>query len=150
MKKLCMSLLLFSALTSCSYHDTNERLQFNGLIIRTGTMCGWCAGMDSLTISADHTAYVSNMPCDQPTRTKQLDTQPEKWNELIRSLDWDKFNEVHVNTCAICVDGCDVWITVENDDIYHRIRFTESSPEIAPIKDFIDKVNAYRAQVKFK
>ncbi len=60
--------------------------------------------------------------------------------------DKETFETVNVNSCYVCVDGCDTWITVKNGKDSHMIRFGYGSDEekIAPVKAFIDKLNAIK------
>jgi hypothetical protein len=113
------------------------------IVIKTGQECGWCAGRDSLTITKFNSSYAFDSPCPGiEDKERNADTNPTEWNELLATLDWDDFNQVQVNTCAVCADGCDAWISVEKNRKTHRIRFTESSTEIEPIRPFVEKLDS--------
>jgi hypothetical protein len=77
-----------------------------------------------------------------------MNTDREKWNELLENYNWADFIQVNVNTCAVCADGCDTWIFIQNNDVVHQIRFTDNSPEIEPIRIFVQKLDALRKAFK--
>ena len=113
------------------------------IVIKTGQECGWCVGADSLIITKLNSTYAYYNPCPGiEEKNLNANTDADEWNELLATLDWDEFNQVQVNTCALCADGCDTWISVEKDRKTHRIRFTENSTEIEPIRPFVEKLDS--------
>lgn len=130
---------IFMLLTGLSCEDDGDDSRF---VIKTGKACGWCAGADSLVMTKTYLKY-SFVACDE-SKNKNIDeaTNRDEWNEVLSSLDWNAFKAVNVNTCALCADGCDTWIVVDNNKESHQIRFTENSPEIEPVRAFIEKVRA--------
>ena len=113
------------------------------IVIKTGQECGWCGGMDSLTITKLNSSYAFDSPCPEiEDKKRNAKTDSTEWNELLATLDWDEFNQVQVETCAVCTDGCDTWISVEKNHQTHRIRFTEYSTEIEPIRPFVEKLDS--------
>jgi hypothetical protein len=139
MRLLILSVLILLFFGASCDDDTNDS---RSIIIMTGKACGWCAGADSLMISNDKIRYEFSGVCGKPNKSITENTQPEEWRELRASLNWDEFKKVNVNTCALCADGCDTWIRILNGGDSHYIRFTSSSPEIEPIKVFVDKLKA--------
>jgi hypothetical protein len=133
------SITILLVLTGLSCEDDGDD---SHLVIKTGKACGWCAGADSLVMTRTHLNY-EFAACDE-SKNKNIDesTNHEEWRKLLRSLDWNAFKRVDVNTCALCADGCDTWIVVENNKESHQIRFTENSPEIEPVRAFVEKVRA--------
>jgi hypothetical protein len=133
----CVTILIL--LTGLSCEDDGN---YNQLVIKTGKACGWCAGADSLVMTRSHLSY-DFAACDE-SKNKNIDeaTNRDQWNEVLSSLDWNAFKAVNINTCALCADGCDTWIVVENNKESHQIRFTENSPEIEPVRTFVEKVRA--------
>jgi hypothetical protein len=125
---------LFCVLGSSCEEDKNNP----HIIIKTGKECGWCGGADSLTLTSKKSIYQFRN-CDE-TKNKQDETALEEWSELLLSLNWNEFTKVNVNTCALCADGCDTWICIQNGLRTHEIRFTENSPEIEPIRPFVEKL----------
>ena len=129
--------------TSCEDEDRVE------IVIKTGQECGWCAGGDSLVITKFSSSYKFRSPCDEPAdKEKDAKTNRADWDELVAALNWDDFKKVNVNTCALCADGCDTWINIENNRETHHIRFTDSSPEIEPIRTFVEKLKAMHEEFR--
>ena len=136
---LSLTILLCFVGMSCDDDDDDDDEPID-IVIRTGQECGWGAGRDSLTITKLNSSYAFQSRIEDKKRN--ANTNPKDWNELLATLDWDEFNKVQVNTCAMCADGCDTWISVEKNRETHRIRFTESSTEIEPIRPFVEKLDA--------
>ena len=141
-------LLFISLFTMACQDHQDENIVLKGLIIKTGQTCGWCAGSDSLTLTETKEYYEFIAACGGQNKSLQENTDLEKWNDLLQDFDLETFTNVNVNTCNICVDGCDTWISVQKDDMIHEIRFGDNSPEIEPIRAFVDKLRTLREAFK--
>jgi len=140
---LSLTILLCLVGMSCDDDDDKDDDEPIDIVIKTGRECGWCAGLDSLTISKLNSSYAFGASClGTEDKKRNAKTNSIEWNELLATLDWDEFNKVQVNTCAVCTDGCDTWISVEKNHQTHLIRFTEYSTEIEPIRPFVEKLEA--------
>jgi hypothetical protein len=131
------SILLISSCTKEKRTDGND-----DIAITMGTMCGWCAGDDSLLITKYKTHFRFINPCDSKGYIKDTLTDLKEWNTLIGKLDLDKFQKININTCNICVDGCDTWISINNNTISHTIRFGNIDSALVTIKPFVDKLDS--------
>jgi hypothetical protein len=140
MQNLILVALLICMLGAACEDDRQDR---KTITIMTGKACGWCGGADSLRITSSKTVYEYRNGCD-PTKNKTItETTPEeRWDDLITSLNWYDFKDVEVNTCALCADGCDTWILIQIGADSHRIQFTDNSPEVEPIRTFVEKLKA--------
>jgi hypothetical protein len=140
--------LVIFILSSCEKNknnDNNRYLSDNDLIIKTGIVCGWCGGADSLIINIQEIEYSYYLPCDEEYGNKKETTKEEIWNSLLSVLDLKEFLKVDLNVCNVCVDGCDKWIYIENDTISHRISFwDDDSLEFKNIKPLIDELEKIR------
>ena len=117
------------------------------LVINAGFMCGWGAGEDSINISETIVEYVFYVPRESAlphTRASRNLTESE-WTEILNSFNTDDFMELEYNTCNICVDGCDEWISIKNDRLYHKIVFTKGQ-QIDAIKGLQDKLSLLREE----
>jgi hypothetical protein len=85
---------------------------------------------------------------DSKDKEAMVQTDKDKWHDLIGSLNWNEFKDVNVNTCALCADGCDSWIWIQHNDTIHQIRFTDGSPEIVPIQSFVKKLEVLQAEFR--
>lgn len=143
--KLFISILVLCFIFGFSCDEGEEgNCPLKSLDIKTGQVCG-CGGSDSLSITEIKANYTFANPCDATqNEVSETATNQEKWNELLAAFNWDDFTTVNVNTCNLCADGCDTWIIIQKDDMIHHIRFGDNSPEIEPIRDFIEKLDAWR------
>jgi hypothetical protein len=120
---------IFLILTCLGGCDKSEKPNINSeessLKIRAGYMCGWGAGEDSLYISSIVIKYVYSVPAQAsfPKINKTRPTTAAEWTNILNSLDLNTFVKLDYNSCNICVDGCDEWIKIQDDQISHQIRF---------------------------
>jgi hypothetical protein len=130
----------------------NKEKETSGLTIIEGSVCGWCAGSDSVIISEYKINYRNMHSCDHHAYSKVSHIEKSEWDKLTGIIDFDEFNNIHLNTCNVCVDGCDKWITLRNGSYSHTIRFGyQDSAAIQSIKPLVDKLDsireAFRAEI---
>jgi hypothetical protein len=133
---------------SCVNNKSDLNLKTTKLEISYCSVCGWCAGGDSLHLTVDSTYFLKNKPCEELTNKKDILTNKKDWNELLDLLDYEEFQKIDLNTCNVCADGCDSWITVTDGINSHTIRygFADSST-IETIRPFVDKLAEIKAKV---
>ena len=111
------------------------------MVITIGSVCGWCAGSDSLVITKIKKTFTLAAICDRKEKRMSNLTPQTEWEELLALYNQQKFKAINVNSCNVCADGCDTWIRVENGDFNHEIRFGYGDSIIlAPIKEFVEKL----------
>jgi hypothetical protein len=126
-------------LLACEKDKNN--IKNDNLVIKMNNICGFCAGGDSLIVTPDITCFERLSPCDDSGFKKTVTTNKSEWDELLGLLDVEKFKKIDLNTCYVCVDGCDTWIQVKNGSFSHEIRFADfDSPAVRSIQPFIDKL----------
>ncbi len=110
-----------------------------------GSICGWCAGGDSIIITSERITYKFNRPCDENDYSVQQQMNSDDWVELLLLFDWPTFKQIDINTCNVCADGCDTWISVRMHSDYHLIRYGfQDSLVLEPIKSFVNKLDSLR------
>lgn len=139
-EKLFIISLIF-LLNSCEFIH-QENVTDNDLTLQpeesfiTGRICGWCGGSDSLVIEKNTMFYKKTNFCNDTVITESFPTDTEIWNKLNNLLDYAKFSSFEHSSCAVCVDGCDTWIQIENNTNSHHIQYVSFQySEVAPIKD---------------
>jgi hypothetical protein len=137
--------LIIACLGGCEKQENKSNT--NALKIRAGFMCGWGSGEDSLYISNTVIKYVYSVPAQSglPKINKTRATTETEWANIINSLDLDNFIKLNYNSCNICVDGCDEWIKIQDDQISHQIRFGMGS-KIDSISDLQTMLAQYRSE----
>jgi len=115
-------LILFGFFLSCKKSDVSSNLN-----IHAGFECGWGSGTDTLDISKSSIRYVYYVPAKSPLPqiNKTRSVPDSEWLEILNAVNIDEFVKLDYNSCNICVDGCDEWISVQNDQISHKIRFAK-------------------------
>ena len=135
-------LILFLVLIiSCD--SENEKPE---MVFTIGTVCGWCAGSDSLVITKQKKTFTLAAICDRKEKRTSNLTPESEWEELIALYNQQKFEAINVNTCNVCADGCDTWIRVENGNFSHEIRFGYQDSVILPIKEFVEKLESLKSK----
>jgi hypothetical protein len=151
-KLLLVIFLMLACLSGC---EKQEKPSINKdespLKIRAGFMCGWGTGEDSLYISNTVIKYVYSVPAQSnlPKINKTRATTDAEWVNILNSLDLDNFVKLNYNSCGICVDGCDEWIKIQNDQISHQIRFGLGA-KLDSISDLQTLIAQYRSEFKDK
>lgn len=118
------------------------------MVFTIGTVCGWCAGSDSLVITKQKKTFTLAAICDRKEKRTSNLTPETEWEELIALYNQQKFEAINVNTCNVCADGCDTWIRVENGNFSHEIRFggIQDSTILKPIKEFVEKLESLKSK----
>jgi hypothetical protein len=151
MKKLLIVIFLMLAyLAGCEKQkESSINKKESSLKIRAGFMCGWGTGEDSLYISNTIIKYVYSIPGQSniPKINKTRATTDTEWVNILNSLDLDNFLKLNYNSCGICVDGCDEWIKIQDDQISHQIRFGLGA-KIDSINDLQTLLAKYRSEFK--
>jgi hypothetical protein len=149
MRKYLLTLgLLIFLFTACTENRNELDLKTNKVEISMCSICGWCAGGDSLLVTQEKTYFESNTECGKITKNREIETPENDWDELLKLLDKEEFQKIEINTCNVCVDGCDTWITLNDGGKSHTIRFGfNDSLAIAEIQPFVDKLKEIRAKI---
>lgn len=123
---------VFSILISCDNNEIELKEDFK---IEYGSVCGWCAGEEFITVSSSKIDYSRNIPCGDKKGTTQKSRKisASEWNEIISSFDQSKFKKLEYNTCNVCADGCDEIIRITENNNIHEIRYSVSD-EIEDVK----------------
>lgn len=132
---------------SCS-ESREDELELSDLVIKTGTICGWCSKNDTLIISGKSFRYVNYIQCSttNPSVRKTGQMENEEAETLLNKLDFQEFKKLDLNSCNVCFDGCDDWITVAKGSETHTIRFAANEPKLQSIKAFVDELNALKSR----
>jgi len=134
--------LLFLSI-SCRKSDEPD----DSLIIKAGFACGWGAGEDTLEISGSGIKYNYYVPREssQPVIDETRNITDSEWREIKEAVDLNAFLELNYNTCNICVDGCDEWIFIQNNETSHRISY-DKGLQIETIKELQDLISRLKAE----
>lgn len=146
MKKIIYFLLISICILSC---DDDYSFQ-NEITISAGFICGWCTGADSLVINRAETNYSYYTSCNSnPVISIKEETAKNEWNELLLSLNFEKFKKINIDECNVCADGCDIWISVTKGLETNKITYGyDDSLSVNAINPLINKLeeikNHYR------
>lgn len=144
MKKILWLCIVVFAIGACtkSIIDTQK----SDFVVTTGTVCGWCSQNDTLTIDGNKIRYVNFKQCNNTnpsvSKTGMLD---QSSLEKLSLVDFEAFKMIELNSCNVCFDGCDDWITIKNGSETHTIRFSRNDPKLQPVKAFVDQLSAIKA-----
>ena len=119
-------LTAFFVFLSCKKSELTPN---NDLIIKAGFVCGWGSGEDSMEISQTMIKYAYYIPAKSftPIINKTRPVPDSEWTEILNDVNLDDFIKLNYQSCNICVDGCDEWISIQDDKIYHKITFGKGS-----------------------
>ena len=139
---------VFTIVISCTYVSLEKESNNSDLMIKTGTICGWCAVNDTLTIARNAVRYVNYTNCNvnKPSVEKAGQINATELDALLAKLDFAELKKLDLNSSNVSFDGCDDWIYFKNGTENHYIRFTKNDPKLKPIQAFVDHLNAIKTQ----
>ncbi len=83
--------------------------------------------------------------CDHHAYSKVSHIEKSEWDKLTASIDYEEFDNLQLNTCNVCLDGCDKWITIRNGSYSHKIRFGyQDSVALQPVIYLVQKLDSIR------
>jgi hypothetical protein len=139
--------------TACSEDPVSDDA-FNAgkdLVISSGFIAGWGAGCDSLIVCEDRFSYGYGASFPEPESIdKEGEVLADDWSQLVSSLDFDTFSKIDINTCYVCADGADYWVTVRLYDQTHTIRYGQNEDDlatVAPVSDFLEQLELLKAKL---
>lgn len=148
LRKFLFIAAVFIVAFACNYDLLDDKSNDSDLIIKTGTVCGWCAVNDTLTITRNSVRYVNYANCStgKPSVEKMGELNTAELDALLAKLYFSELRKLDLNSCNVCFDGCDDWIYFSNGTENHYIRFTRNDPKLQPIQAFVDQLNAIKTQ----
>lgn len=125
MKILLRTFFIFLLLFSLACDQEESGMQ-DDFVIEFGTVCGWCAGEELLTVSESGIKYTRTIPCgdDKGTTQKQKSISTSEWEEIYASFDYSYFKTLNYNECNVCADGCDEFIKITDHNDSGEIRYS--------------------------
>lgn len=142
--------MLFSALillASCDKEETTGCYEpgdtdKSSYVFKSGVACGWCAADDTIRVNNFEASAKGVSGCDS-VDFYNLETDQSYFQNVMAQFELQDFLAINLSSCEICVDGCDYWISMENEDIKHVIRYShKDSAAIAPILPLIKEMQA--------
>lgn len=124
--KFGLVLLIFLFFVNCSQEENEIHDDF---VIEFGTVCGWCAGNESITVSNSTVNYQRIIPCgeNQGTFNNSKMISADLWDDIVASFNYSYFLTLDYNECNVCVDGCDEFILITNNNKTHKITYKPST-----------------------
>lgn len=153
MKALFILLIALSLFSGCSEDPISDETFYadQELVIYSGFIAGWGAGCDSLTISNERFSYEYAASFPEPEAIdKKGKVQAEDWSQLVATLDFDVFRQIDINTCYVCADGADYWVTVRSGSQTHTIRYGKNEDDlatVAPVADFLEQLDLLKSKL---
>lgn len=148
MKRILILTVVAILALACQEEQLVSEKKTSDLIIKSGTVCGWCARNDTLSINGNSVRYVNYTQCNnsKPAVQKTGEIATQTLDSLLMLLDNDEFKKIELNTCNICFDGCDNWLEIHQGEESHYIRFTGNESSLEPIKGFIERLNVIKSK----
>ena len=148
LRKFLIIITAIALVFSCTYDSLDDRNNNSDVTIKTGTVCGWCTLNDTLTITRNSVRYVNYANCstNKPSIEKRGQITKIELDALLAKLDFTELKKLDLNTCNVCVDGCDDWISFKKGTETHYIRFTRNDPKLQAIQTFIEQLYAIKSE----
>ena|SRR5688572_16986279 len=146
MRHLYLLLIVALLPAACDPVDETTCYDDSDIISVVSTLeCGWGGGNnDSLSITPSGVSYMAN--CTEHAVLDE-DITCTEWTELVESFDLAEFNALNLNSCQLCVDGCDMSIAVKTTTTYNRIKIpyylfddAQEPDEVRALRKKIEKI----------
>ncbi|WP_154647945.1 hypothetical protein [Pedobacter arcticus] len=123
---LILIIASFLMASACKTVQT-EQTDNSDLVIKTGFICGWGSGQDSMEVTQKAVKYIYYVPrkSSQAQITKTRAISDAEWTEISSAVNMADFVKLDYKTCNVCVDGCDEWISIEKGKLSHQITFNK-------------------------
>jgi hypothetical protein len=147
-RKFLIIITAIALVFSCTYDSLDDGGNNSDVMIKTGTVCGWCTLNDTLTITQNSVRYVNYAKCstNKPSIEKSGQITKIELDALLAKLDFAELKKLDLNTCNVCADGCDDWISFKKGTETHYIRFTRNDPKLQPIQAFIEQLYTLKSE----
>jgi hypothetical protein len=123
-------LMFLAVLTLAILHNSctiegESQTNNSDLVIQAGSVCGWGAGTDSIKITKQRISYLFYIPRKStvPQISKSRSVTESEWKEITSCIDRNQFLKLKYNSCNVCFDGCDEWISIKDEKLDHKITF---------------------------
>ncbi|MFD2287108.1 hypothetical protein GJU39_10695 [Pedobacter petrophilus] len=149
MIKACSTIIIAGILLIFSCKTTQiNKINHADLVIKAGFICGWGSGQDSLEISSRAIKYTYATPRTSSAKIKKTrSVSNSEWDEIVNAVNVDDFQKLNYQTCNVCFDGCDEWISIEKNNFSHKITFTKGT-KIDSISKLQVKLEQLREEFK--
>jgi len=89
-----------------------------------------------LTIRGNAVRYVNYTQCGnaRPAVEKNGPISTSELEALLAKLDFQELKKLNLNSCNLCVDGCDDWIYFDNGTETHYIRLRQMIQKFSPLR----------------
>jgi hypothetical protein len=137
-------LALLFVFPGCEKTEINNNPE---LIINAGFVCGWGSGLDSINISRTAIKYRYWIPAttNAPVINKTRSVSESEWKEILAGVDMAEFVKLNYQSCNVCADGCDEWISIRDGKGSNKITFGKGI-EIGAISSLQSKLAELRTE----
>ncbi len=155
MKSICFLTIVVAVLSlnSCQKNQASKEQSLKNntqWTFSSGTICGWCAANDTLEISTSHSTLVARRDCQSTVVDTMAKTQQQQYQNLLSHLHEQQFKAINLNTCNVCADGCDFWVTIQNGLSSHTIRFgPQDSAQVATVLPLLNELKKIQADLGY-
>jgi hypothetical protein len=148
--KTIVVFLMIGLLLSCKKSETiDETIDYSDLVVKSGYVCGWGTGTDSLLISKNLIRYAYYIPSEsqKPQIRRSRAVSETEWKDIKSDINMNDFVKLTYHTCNICADGCDEWISIQDNSLLHKITFGYGD-KIDTISRLQDRIKQLRAEFR--
>jgi hypothetical protein len=148
MKNLLKTVMFFLLIFVFACDEEKPEIH-DDFTIEFGTVCGWCAGEELIKVSQTGIKYIRTIPCgeNEGTTQKEKSISATEWDEINLAFDYALFKTLEYNECNVCVDGCDEYIKITENDNIHEIRYSPGI-QIDGVDDLRSALNAILVEMR--
>ncbi len=130
MKKLLLILGVAIAIVVLSSCEESSGLMINSENFKIELLysCGWCAGVEQLTLSESAATYAHDYACGEQSDIPEtsITISDSVWAQYLNNIDIDSFQSLEIDNCGVCYDWCDYTLKMSDSTFNHSIRFVNT------------------------
>ena len=153
MKLKNLAVIAAALFFGCSKQDEEAllpQLTAEAQYIKSGIACGLCAGtcMDTLLVTPDKLYYKKIIWGTGEPKSEIMEQSFTRkgWENLIGLINLQEFENLELESCSRCADGCDHWLEVNSAGVHNSISFPWNAFP-AEVDSLTKALNSIRAQV---
>ena len=137
--------LFIVVMISCAKDDLSvDKSEKTDYIFQYEYRCGWCFGAQQITITGNELTFVHEPYCDLDSQNEKTTLSDDDLEDLNLEELLLKVQQMQLNECGVCYDGCDEVIRFIVGEQTYEIIFDDDE-QVIELMDHVEKLREITA-----